>query len=177
MSAVMHMLVTILERIAVKTGDVFQHIGAWLAAAGLFVVSVLAPHGFILNLVLAVTLADAVWGISVSLKRGAFALSELMRLTVGKLAVYGCALFGFAGLDMYVQMQTGLEVSVTTAVLGVVIVLVELWSSCASMLILFPKFPFLCLLKRMLTGEIARKLGMAEEEVDNFLTNGNDRCK
>ena len=161
-------------KILFKIGDVFHHMEAWFIACLLFVVSIFAPHWFLISLVSAVTLVDAAWGITVSVRHGRFALSELMRLSVVKLAIYGCALFGFAGLDMFVQMQTGLELSLTTSVIGIVIILIELWSTCASMLILFPHFPFLYILKRALTGEIAHKLGVSEDEVAGILNRQNN---
>lgn len=44
---------------------------------------------------------------------------------------------------------------------------VELLSITASMLILFPNFPILKLLKKVLTKEMSKKLGLTEEEIDN----------
>ena len=123
-------------------------------------------HELAVGLVVFVTLMDAVWGISVSIKHKKFALSELARLTIGKLAVYGCALLAFIGLDKMIDM------SLTTSFVGAAIVLVELWSASASMLILFPNFLFLKLFRKALTGEIASKLKIPEEEVDAVL-NGN----
>ena len=49
------------------------------------------------------------------------------------------------------------------------ITLVELWSASASMLILFPNFLFLKLLKKALTGEIADKLGIDPSQVEEVL--------
>ena len=163
------MITTVLAHLFTKLSEAMQHIWAWFAAIGLFFIDIFAGHAFIVNLVVAVTLMDAVWGITVSLKQNGFVLSELMRQTIGKVAVYGCALFGVAGIDYYIGAQTGLEMTITTAVVGVVIVLTELWSSSASMLILFPEFPFLRLLQKALTSEIARKLQIPEEEVGNVL--------
>lgn len=163
------MVATILDRCFLKLGEALQHVWGWIIAVGLFIADIFAGHGFIVNLVVAVTLMDAIWGITVSLKQKKFALSELMRQTVGKIAVYGCALFGVAGVDFYLNSQTGLEMTITTAIVGVVIVLTELWSSTASMLILFPDFPVLHLLEKALTGEIARKLNIPENEVTEVL--------
>lgn len=46
------------------------------------------------------------------------------------------------------------------------IILVELWSTAASMLICFPRMPFLQLLKKALVGEIASKLRVKPEDVE-----------
>lgn len=160
----------IIDRLIIKLNEVLDSVWGWIAAIGLFIANIFAGHAFIVNLVVALTVMDAVWGVAVSIKQKKFVLSELMRNTIGKVAVYGCALFGVAGIDFYIQSQTGLEMTVTTAIIGIAISLTELWSSSASMLILFPDFPLLRLLQKALTGEIARKLNIPEDEVKDVLS-------
>jgi len=135
----------------------------WVTLASISVLDYIAGHSFVVFLVVAATLIDAVWGIAVSLKKGEFTKSELARLTIAKLAVYGCVMFVFIGLDKFINS------TITASIIGAAIVLVEFWSSCASMLILYPNFLFLRLLKKALTGEIASKLGIPEEEVKEVL--------
>lgn len=135
----------------------------WATFVSLSVLDYIAGHSFVVFLVVAATLIDAVWGIAVSLKKGEFTKSELARLTIAKLAVYGCVMFVFIGLDKFINS------TITASIIGAAIVLVEFWSSCASMLILYPNFLFLRLLKKALTGEIASKLGIPEEEVKEVL--------
>jgi hypothetical protein len=106
---------------------------------------------------------DAGWGIAVSVKQGKFTLSELARQTVVKLAIYGCALTVFVGLDKMAN------ITLTASIVGSIIVLVEFWSSCASMLILYPHMAVLQLLKKHLTGEIASKLNIEPSDVENAL--------
>lgn len=146
-----------------KLACLLQTIGGWLALLAITVVDYFAGHGFVVLLVVAVTLMDAAWGIAVSVKQGRFTLSELARLTIAKLAVYGSAMFVFVGLDKIVDN------TISASIVGAAIVLVEFWSSCASMLILYPNFMFLRLIKKALTGEIASKLHISEEEVKNVL--------
>lgn len=135
----------------------------WMAALGIIIADYFAGHTFIVSLVVSVTLMDALWGIAVSLKQGNFTRSELARLTIDKLAVYGCAMVVFVGLD-----KLG-DTTITASVVGAAIVLVEFWSSCASMLILFPHIAFLRLMEKALTGEIASKLHIGEEEVEKAM--------
>ena len=142
-----------------RLGSVLGTGWGWVLGIGIGIAEYVAGHSFIVFLVVAVTLIDAAWGIAVSLHQGRFTKSELARLTVSKLAVYGCALFVFIGLDKFI------DTTFTASVVGAAIVLVEFWSSCASMLILYPNFLFLRLLKKALVGEIASKLNMSEEEV------------
>lgn len=158
-----------LQHIIAKLYHILQTGYGWAAAVVLFLADYCAGHRFIILLALAVTLMDAVWGVAVSLHRGKFTLSELLRLTVAKLAVYGCALLVFVGLDRL----TGTVIS--ASVVGTAIVLVEFWSSCASMLILFPWMPFLRLMKKALTGEIAAKLNIPVDEVEKALSALHDK--
>ena len=157
-------MIEIITKTFTKLGAILQTVQGWVVAAGIFVAEYfLADHATVVWLVLTATLLDAVWGIAVSISHGQFTLSELMRLTVAKLAVYGCALAVFIGLDKV----TGTELS--TDIVGGAIILCESWSMCASMLIIFPYIAILQLLRKALTGEIANKLRITPEEVEEAL--------
>ena len=146
-----------------KLSDILSNGWGWTVGVGLAFIDYFAGHSFVVFLVAAATLIDAVWGIAVSIHNGQFTKSELVRQTFAKLIVYGCVLFVFIGIDKMISS------TITASVIGAAIVLVEFWSSCASMLILYPNFLFLRLLKKALTGEIASKLGMSEEEVKEMM--------
>lgn len=152
-----------IEHIWDKLLDILHTVQGWFVAILIFLADYIAGHELAVGLVIAVTIMDAVWGITVSVKKKRFALSELARLTVGKLAVYGCAMMAFIGLDKMIGM------TLSASIIGAAITLVELWSASASMLILFPNFLFLRLLKKALTGEIAAKLKISEEDVEAVL--------
>ena len=165
---IMSIVSNILSHMIHKLLCIFQTAWGWIVAAVIFLLDFFSGHQFIVFLAIAVTLMDAVWGVAVSVRQGKFTLSELLRLTIAKLAVYGCALFVFVGLDRMIDSV------LTASCVGSAIVLVEFWSSCASMLILFPNFLFLRLLKKALTGEIASKLHVTEDEVEEILNNNGD---
>ena len=164
----MEVIGNILWHALLKLESALNTIGGWCALLGLFVLDYFGGHSFVVLLVVAVTFLDAVWGIAVSVKQGKFTLSELARLTIAKLAVYGCALFVFVGLDKIT------DTTFSTSIIGAAIVLVEFWSSCASMLILFPHILFLRLMKKALTGEIASKLHISEDDVESVLEGRNN---
>ena len=141
----------------------------WLVGLGLFIAEAVTGGGFIVYLVVIATAVDLVCGIAVSIKRKNFAKSELMRLTVEKLVVYGLALMVFLCVDKAIENETSWEFGLTSGVVGVVITMTETWSFLASLLILFPKNPFLRLFQKALVGEIARKLQCDEEAVEAIL--------
>ena len=154
----------IIVKTLTKLGTILQTVQGWVVAAGIFVAEYFfADHATVVWLVLTATLLDAVWGIAVSISHGQFTLSELMRLTVAKIAVYGCALAVFIGLDKVTHTE------LTTDIVGGAIILCETWSMLGSMLIIYPHIPILQLLRKALTGEIASKLGIPEEEVKEVL--------
>ena len=149
-----------------KLGSILKTEWGWLAAIGLWVADYFAGHSFVVNYVLLVTVMDAVWGIVLSHRRGEFTLSELARQTVVKLGIYMTAIVAGIGLD---RMST---TGIPTATVGCIIGLVEMWSSCASALIIYPNLPVLHFLKKALTGEIASKLGVGADEVEDILKQG-----
>ena len=159
----MEKVTTIIQHAIERMEIILHTFQGWLAALGILLLDYLAGHEFAVGLVVGVTIMDAVWGIAVSLKRGKFALSELARQTVAKFAIYGCALLTFIGIDRIIDHD------ITTSIVAMVITLVEFWSSCGSMLIIYPNMPALKLLKKALTGEIAAKLGISPEEVEKIL--------
>lgn len=163
-------LLTIPTHVWQKCGELLQYPLSWLTALVLFIAEVFAGSRFLVLMVVVVTIMDAGWGIAVSIKRGKFTLSELMRQTVVKILVYGCALLIFLALDKFVTQETGLTIEISSGLIGTLIVLTEGWSSAASALILFPNVPFLRFMQKALTGEIARKLGLSEEEVTSMMT-------
>lgn len=152
-----------------KVVEMAGHPAGWLTGLLLFVADAVSGGALIIYLVVVATVIDLICGIAVSVKRKNFTKSELMRLTVEKLVVYGAALLVFLCIDKAIEEKTDFEFALTSGVVGVVITMTEAWSFLASMLILFPKNPFLRLLQKALVGEIARKLQCEEEAVEAIL--------
>ena len=147
----------------------------WLLCAALLVMNFIVGYEKMVGFTVMAIVLDAVWGIAASLIQKRFALSELARDTIAKLAVYGTAVFVFILVDKLAGISGGL----TTSVICIGIILVELWSMSASMLICFPNMPFLKILKKALAGEIASKLNVKPEDVtaalDTLHTKKNER--
>ncbi|MEG1622812.1 MAG: phage holin family protein [Alistipes sp.] len=155
----------ILDGFCLKLSEAISSVYGWVVAAILFVVNYCVGFETILGGVAFCVLCDAVWGIAVSVKLGRFTVSELARNSFFKLAVYCNVLAVFIVVDRI----SGADNPLTTAVIGAAICLVELWSITGNASIIRPNFPPLRLLRHALKGEISRKLGVAEEEVDEIL--------
>ena len=142
-----------IEHFLQKLSEALSTMWGWLLCAALLVMNFIVGYEKMVGFTVMAIVLDAVWGIAASLIQKRFALSELARDTFAKLAVYGTAVFG--------------------------IILVELWSMSASMLICFPNMPFLKILKKALAGEIASKLNVKPEDVtaalDTLHTKKNER--
>lgn len=161
---------TILSHTVAKIGDVFSHLWAWVIGLGLFTFEAVTGQKLIINTVIILTVLDAVWGIAVAVKRKEFTLSELMRQTVYKFLVYGTVLLAFILMDRAISDTTTIELSVTSGIAASLICVCELWSSSASMLILFPRMPFLRALRKAMKGEMANKLDCEPDEVEKILS-------
>jgi len=153
-----------------KISEVAQHPVAWLGGAGLFVMDALAGGRMIIYMVVIASAVDLLCGIGVAIKRKGFARSELMRLTVEKVLVYGFVLLVFMCTDLLIEKETGFTTDITSGLIGTIITLAEAVSFTASLLILFPNNAFLRMFQKMLTGELARKLNCEESEVEKILS-------
>lgn len=140
---------------------ILSSIYGWITGILLIILNAIVDHKIAITFVVVVVTLDLFWGIAAARKMHRFATSELMRDTLGKLAVYGTAILTFCFIDK----MLGDSVTLTTAVICSIITLVELWSSMGNALIVFPNIPFLRLIRGALVGEIANKLHVSEDEV------------
>jgi len=165
----MQYLFTLLAHLWGRTLEMFKTPAAWLAGFGIFIADALAGGKPIVYIVVLAVSIDLICGIAVAIKRKKFAKSELMKQTVEKLLVYGLAMLVFLGIDHAIEVKANFTMDITSGVVGTLITLTETWSFLALLLILFPDNPFLCMFQKMLTGELARKLGCEEKEVVKIL--------
>lgn len=154
-----------IEHFLQKLFEVLSTVWGWLLCAVLLLMNFIVGYEKMVGFTAMAVVLDAIWGIAASLMQKRFALSGLARDTFAKLAVYGTAVFIFILIDKLVGVGSGL----TTSVICIGIILVELWSTAGSMLICFPNMPFLKILKKALAGEIASKLNVRPEDVTEAL--------
>ena len=153
-----------------KLGEIAAYPAAWVGGIGLFVADAVIGGKIVIYMVVISAVIDLICGIAVAISKKEFTQSELMRQTVEKLVVYGLAMLVFLCVDGAIEAETGFQTDITSGLVGVVIVLTEVWSFMASLLILFPNNVILRLMQKSLTGEIARKLGCDESEVAAILS-------
>ena len=134
----------ILEHFLNKLEEVLSTVWGWVMCLCLVIANFMVGYEVMVGFTVGAVVMDAVWGIAASLKQGRFTKSELARDSFSKLSVYGSVILIFIFIDKLMGVGNGL----TTSVICIGIILVELWSTAASMLICFPKMPFLQLLKK-----------------------------
>lgn len=108
---------------------------------------------------------DAVFGISAAISQNRFARSELLRNTIIKFAAYGAALVVLA----FVEKLFSMDVPYCVNAIAALICCTELLSIAGNVLIIQPNFVFFKLLKPALKGEIASKLKISEDDVEEAL--------
>lgn len=163
----------VLEKIITRLSDALETVQGWLIGLFIVIMNFFAGYQLVLYGILIAVAFDALFGICVARKRGEFILSELLRATIFKLAVYFNLIVVFVFIDKFVGAG-GIETKITTMLVASAICLAEAWSSCGNALIINPDFPFLRLLRKALTGEIARKLDIDPQDVENYLNNKNN---
>ena len=167
----MQYLITLLSHIWERFLEIARTPLAWVTGMGLFLADALAGGKPIIYIVTLAVIIDLICGIAVAIKRKRFAKSELMKQTVEKLVVYGAAMLVFLGIDHVIEQKANFTMDITSGLVGSIIAMTETWSFLALLLILFPDNPFLRMFQKMLTGELARKLGCEEKEVGKILKN------
>lgn len=140
----------------------------WLLGVLIFTLNLLLGYKEALGTVLVCVLLDTLWGICAQVKQKRFILSELGRnKMLTKWGFYLSLILAF----VFMEMMLGLDSHLSVIAICTYICLVEVWSMSASVLIIYPRMPFLRLFQKFLEGEIASKMGCSAEEVTAALHN------
>lgn len=159
----------ILTSFLIKLQEVASSVWGWITTFILAILNFFVDYRLAFIGVLICILWDAAAGIWAAVKQGKYARSELMRDTFSKIFAYGGALI----IVVFIEELIGFEnVNIGTNIVGACICATELWSIGANMLIVNPNLKFFKLFKTALVGEIARKLKLTEEDVQDALNDG-----
>ena len=168
--------------IAQHLTNLMERLNAMINTSGGFIVTCLiaifnffAGYKIAIIVVVSAIMFDMIWGVAAARKRGKFMRSELLRDTVNKVAAYATALVmvmlieNLAFGSHQVLSNQGANTRYLVDIVATIIAAVEFWSICGNILIVYPNAVFFRLLKLPLTGEIARKLKVSEDEVKDIL--------
>ena len=158
-----------MEKFLHKLADIFTHAGGIITWCTCTIGSLLAGYEGRMFLILFCVIVDAYWGINNAIRAGRFVLSDLMRDTINKILAYMSVFLVLLGIEKV----EGIESQICTTIIVGLIAATELWSISGNILIRHPNLLFFRLLKPALIGEIARKLHVDEQQVEDIL-NGKD---
>ncbi|MCH5332056.1 MAG: phage holin family protein [Alistipes sp.] len=148
-----------------KIDNIMNTLCGWVCAVWIFTLNFFAGYESAIIAVVACVTLDTIWGIAAQLKQGHFAYSELGRNgMLSKWCLYASVLIAF----IHIENMAGIESHITVVLISSLICLVEIWSMSGSALIINPNMPFLRLFRRVLTGEISRKMDITPEQVEEF---------
>lgn len=163
-STFMNKYIITLLSMAEKLQDALSNIWGILLVIFGFIANFFGGYIMAISAVIVCVLVDLFWGIKSAHKRHKYTQSELIKSTVSKLTAYGTALLVF----IFIEKLIGFPNLPTGAVASLICV-TELWSTSGNILIVNPNIPFFRILKPVLIGEIARKLNISEDQVEDFL--------
>ena len=144
-----------MEKGIIQLNDALSSAYGWMLAMFFAVIAFIPPEKVSFIVVGGAIFADLFWGIAASVKQKKFILSVAFRETLKKVGVYSFALMGALSIEAIAHIEGTFIAVRTVAILASVC---EFWSMSASMLIVYPKMPFLKLLRGQLKGEIESKL-------------------
>lgn len=111
---------------------------------------------------------DALWGVSTSVKAKRFIFSKLLAKSAIKIAAY---ISIYALVALVEKGFTDGEFMFSSSIIAAVLISSELWSILGHIGVRYPDFMVIKILRKYLKGEMAKKLGIQEDELDEILYN------
>ena len=152
----------VLENIPQKIYDVLSHGWGVLLSSFVYCGLFLGDRLPLLVYIGIAVLVDAAWGISTAIKAKRFIFSKLLAKSAIKIAAYVSA-YGMVALIE--KGFTSGDFMVTSSSIAAILIASELWSVLGHISIAYPDFLPAKLLKKYLRGEMAKKLGVPENEL------------
>jgi hypothetical protein len=145
-----------LDKFMSHLGNAFSTAYGWFIALLTASITFIQPEMWTFIVVGMAVMADFIWGILAAIKLKKFILSNALRETIKKIAIYSFTLLGVMSIEMIIHENAPF---VLVKTIGMFAAVCELWSMSASMLIVRPNTPFLKLFRKQLIGEIQSKVG------------------
>ena len=156
----------VVNSIPTKIHEVLSTTWGKFIAALIFCGSFLGDRLPLLWYIAAAVFIDALWGISTAIKAKRFIFSKFITKSAIKIFAY-VSIYGVVALVE--KGYTDGDFMVTSSIIASILITSELWSILGHIGIAYPDFLVVKLLRRYLKGEMAKKLGIPEEELDDIL--------
>lgn len=149
--------------IKAKASIFFSTCWGWITTVFGMLLTFLLPIQYMFILLFTIIIVDAVFGLIAANKQNIPITSSKARQTVNKMLIY------FITLSLAYAIEYIFHVTIIIKVLFVIACLVELYSAIANVLIIKPDMPFFRLFEKIVKGEIVKKSGIKEEDVNDIL--------
>lgn len=149
-----------------KIFEVLSSVWGVIGACIIFVGSFLGERLPLLAYIAIAVTIDGLWGVSTAKRTGKFIFSSLIAKSAMKIAAYA-SIYGVVALIE--KGFTDGSFMVTSSVIAAILITSELWSILGHIGIAYPDWLVVKLLKKYLKGEMSKKLGISEEELDDIL--------
>jgi hypothetical protein len=163
---------SVMEALPIKVYDLLSNVWGWVitlfVAAGAF----LGGRLPLLSYIGIAVLIDLLWGIATAVKAKKFILSQLIAKSAVKIFAY-VSIYALVALA---EKGIGEDFLVASIAVGSVLITAELWSVLGHIAIAYPDWMVVRLLKRYLKGEMSKKLGIPEDELDKILYKKDDKA-
>ena len=176
MKSISGVIATMIE----KFDSMISTFGGFVCAVFIAMFEFLAGYKVAILVVFVAVFLDMIWGIAAARAQKKYARSELMRDTITKVGGYGAAILMTAMLENLligshtIGIDDGANTRWAVDVVAFVISCTEFWSMSGNILIVRPNSVFFRIIRMSLVGEIARKLGMQEDEVKKVFEKNGD---
>lgn len=149
--------------IKAKASLFFSTCWGWITSVVGMLLTFLLPIQYMFILLFSIIIVDAVFGLLAAKKQNILITSSKARQTMVKMMIY------FITLTLAYAVEYIFHITIIIKMLFVVACLVELYSTIANILIIKPDMPFFRLFEKIVKGEIIKKSGIKEEEVNDIL--------
>lgn len=157
----------VLSSIPQKIYEILSSGWGWLMTACIYCATFLGDRLPLLVYITIAVVMDACWGIATARKAKKFLLSKLIAKSAIKIAAY-VSVYALVAL---IEKGFADGFMVTSSVMAAILIASELWSILGHIAIAYPNFLATKILKRYLKGEMSKKLGIPEDELDEILNN------
>ena len=154
-------LISIVTSFGSKLLTSLSSFGGWIVGCGMALIAFLSPIKYLILFIFIITFVDLMLALWINRKN---ILSSKLRLSVFKIFFY------IGTIALCFSMEALIGVALLYKIIFSLISLTELISICANALIIYPDIKVVGIFKKLLTGEIAKKLGIEVSEVDNLLS-------
>lgn len=166
-------LVEIVRDIPPKIYYAFSTVWGWLAVALAGLCAWLDIRvDYMLYIAIAITV-DGAWGLYTAITHKKFIFSVLIAKSAAKIFVYA-SLYIIVALMEHVVVGDPVFAS---SVIALILIFAEGWSVLIHVSINFPNLVAIRLIQKYFKGEMAKKLGISEDEMDDILKDKHDENK